>query len=641
MTPFRPLPVREMLLPGESLASLVRRHAIAMGYENVYRLLQDLPLPRGSPALNSLESDAVLRPLSVLFRDACESLSGATVHRFTQQLSLVSRETPAPTLCDSKTISRFWTTAESPVCPLCVGKDPAYERLLWSFRPLPFCREHGCFLHTACSSCGRALRPDRLDVRRCRCGADVSVLAVLPIPSLIESLTESISRWLSRREFPLPGLTVAAGFWWIERLASAVGRTPSWQKATRELWSLPVEVPDESLSWLASADLLQDWPRRLESFLDAFQTVTRHRHAATGVSRGFGRLLREAEYLERHGFPAPSDALRTYLLARYSRGHLNAKVALFRDPQHRPMLTERQWLSQTDAARHLGLRRGAVGLLVRRGILTGQISTAERSGRSVGLVSRDSVVTLHKELTTALTVPEAAGRLGLSRDRVVELIREEMLPRCVPTSKGWKIPMASVRTLQDRLDAVPFETAAVADGIDLREAMRRFGRRGLSLVRLLKAIGEGHLPAFRLLHSDDFRGVRMRVPDLQKLFAAVSRAHPFERGDGFASLAASILAGGSLKAVVLRKWIEAGLLTAHSTGRLWQIPPEEVDRFHSGYCLADEACRLLGIHRRTLSRWEAAGRIVAVYGRRTLRGARSSVFRRADVDALRAIELKS
>ncbi|MCC7423035.1 MAG: TniQ family protein [Planctomycetaceae bacterium] len=638
MEHVRPLPVREALQPGESLASLVRRHAVAMGYENLHRLLEDLPLSRRAPALNSLATDSVLEPLGVLLRQSGERLRGATVHRFTHQLSLVPREVPPPALCDSKTALRFWTTAGSPVCPLCFQTDPAYERLLWSFRPLPFCREHGCFLHAACSFCGRAFRPERLDVRRCRCGADVSTLPVLPIPTLAQSLTESISEWLLQGKLPLPGLTVAAGFWWVDRLASAVGRTPSWLTAQRERWSVSAEVPEESLSWLAAADLLRDWPRRFEAFLDVFQTVTRHRHAVTGVSRGFGRLLREAQHLERKGFPGPADALRSYLLTRYSRGHLNAMVCLFRDPLHRERLTDRAWMSQTEAARPLGLRQGAVAELVQRGILTGQIAAVGIHGRSVGLVARESVMRLREELTSALTVPEAAGRLGLSRDRVIELIREGLLPRCVHTHQGWKIPTASFEAVRRLLDALPFETAPAADAIDLKEAMRRFSRRGLTLVRLLNAIGEGHVPAVRMVDSSGVRGVRIRVSDLQKLLTAVPHARQSEEASPIPSLAARLFSGRPLQHSLLRRWIQAGLLTAHRIGRRWQIPPDEVDRFQARYCLADEACRLLGIHRRTLSRWEAEGRIAAVYGRRTTAGVRTSVFHRADVESLRTAD---
>jgi predicted site-specific integrase-resolvase len=56
-----------------------------------------------------------------------------------------------------------------------------------------------------------------------------------------------------------------------------------------------------------------------------------------------------------------------------------------------------------------------------------------------------------------------------------------------------------------------------------------------------------------------------------------------------------------------------------------------VERFRSEYCLADEACRLLGISRSTLSRWEAERRIRPVYGKRVTPGAGFSLYRRKDL----------
>jgi hypothetical protein len=47
--------------------------------------------------------------------------------------------------------------------------------------------------------------------------------------------------------------------------------------------------------------------------------------------------------------------------------------------------------------------------------------------------------------------------------------------------------------------------------------------------------------------------------------------------------------------------------------------------------LAREACRMLGVGRSTLDRWEVEKQLVPIYGRRTHRGAGSSLFFRADV----------
>jgi predicted site-specific integrase-resolvase len=52
------------------------------------------------------------------------------------------------------------------------------------------------------------------------------------------------------------------------------------------------------------------------------------------------------------------------------------------------------------------------------------------------------------------------------------------------------------------------------------------------------------------------------------------------------------------------------------------------------YCLAEEACRLLDITRSTLSRWEVAGLLRPVYGKRVTPGAGFSLYRREDLVGL-------
>ena len=50
-------------------------------------------------------------------------------------------------------------------------------------------------------------------------------------------------------------------------------------------------------------------------------------------------------------------------------------------------------------------------------------------------------------------------------------------------------------------------------------------------------------------------------------------------------------------------------------GRAQVVAVEEVERFRSTYCLFMQACKILGISRATLARWETEGRIQPVYVR--------------------------
>ena len=183
--PQHPFPARVPPLPGESLASLVRRTAQAMGYESVARVV-GLLSERGQlpPHLNQLAAGRVFHYLAALLRLSPDAISALTVHAYATSLvpdapemgSLPRRVIPRRSCAISPS---SW-----PVCPTCLAQDEVpYERLVWSFRPVPMCVKHGCVLVSRCPACQRPLRWDRLDVSRCHCGerlGDVEPVAVSP-----------------------------------------------------------------------------------------------------------------------------------------------------------------------------------------------------------------------------------------------------------------------------------------------------------------------------------------------------------------------------------------------------------------------------------------------------------------------------
>ena len=337
MTPrrtIRSLPARAKPLPGESLTSLLRRTAQAMGYESPSRLAA-LLAGQGArpPHLNHLGHRPTLRTAASLLLLPVETISSLTVHHHAPALVLIKRGQEQPGLCDSKAILRYFS-ASWPVCPRCLSQDAIpYERLLWSFRPLPICCEHGCFLVSRCPSCRRPLRADRQDVVCCRCGHDLGDVDPAAVSSPGLHLAGNLNQALSEQVFLLPEMPAAAGFWWAERMAVAIGQTPGWLTQVGQRLGLEPQHHGDAIAWLAAAEILTDWPRRLEAFLDAFQQIDKHRTTSTGVSRRFGLFLRQASYLEGMGYPAPANALRQYLLQHYAGGHLSGKICLFQNAQ--------------------------------------------------------------------------------------------------------------------------------------------------------------------------------------------------------------------------------------------------------------------------------------------------------------------
>ena len=244
---------------------------------------------------------------------------------------------------------------------------------------------------------------------------------------------------------------------------------------------------------------------------------------------------------------------------------------------------------------------------------------------------RESIEALRRELQSALDVKTAASRLGAGCHAVLELIHRGVLARAVRTAKGWQIPRSSLVKLESVYQQLPEGKPTASRWVSLRDATRQFGPAGLTLGTLVEFILSGELSARIADPKRRLHGIVVSQPDLASLAPKVRNRRNQVRGYPIHQLAKVLFPGRPVKPTVLAKWIAAGLLKARKTGRARIVSSEEVGRFRSQYCLADEACRLLGISRSTLSRWEVDGRIRPVYGKCVTPDAGFSLYRRQDL----------
>lgn len=637
MNAVRPLPARVLLLPNESLASLVRRTADAMGYENPRRIRALLKESGDVPAhINDIRTGPVWERLETLLRQSRPSILQATVHSYSQYLMLVAKTAQAPQWCDSKTILKYFRSAHPPVCPACLLEDEqTYERLAWSLRAVPVCLRHRCYLVDTCPNCPRNLQAARCEASICRCGFDLRRARPVPISESATYLLNRISLWFRGEALPLHSLRTCATLWWLERVAVAVKKAPVLLKQAADAFAIPPSTPTDLVPWLAAADILDDWPEKLFAFLDAFHEVTKHRTTVTGLTRSFGLLLREAKHLEDLGYALPADTLRQYLTYHYTAGHLTSKVCLFSAPEHAKLLQERPWVALTEADEILGFRKGGSASLLARGILEGTVRSARPGHRTVGLISRDSVDRLACDLETAYSVLEVSELLGLGRGRVLELVKADLLPRAVRTRGGWRVPRSSVEQLLDLIRKLPAINKPNECWLSIHQSTRQFGPTGLNLVRLLRLIETGKVRARKRHDCATFHDLVVSASDLTNARSDIHLMRDEELGYPLNRLARALCPGRPIKEVVLKKWIALGLLNASRNGRAQVVFPSEVTRFREEYCLLKEAEQLMQIHSRTLLRWISEGELTPVYGPRTAGGGGFHLLRRSDVIRLR------
>lgn len=607
-----------------------------MGYESLARLFalaDDVTFPLH---LDHLDGGPPLNALAQLLRRAPEILANMTVHRFAANLVLRPCHAIPAHSCDPKTRQRFFLSSPMRICARCLLADPPYECLVWSFRPLPICVKHGLFLLTHCPACHQPLRAFQLDPFNCDCGNSLSTVNATPASPEVIAIGRLAQRLLNSA--PIEGTpSVAAHFAWADRLRSAVFRSAVWLLRTRHEMDLPASLADESVAWLAAIRLIQDEHAPLCDFLETYQAVAKHRGTSTGINRAFGFLLRDAARLERYGYHRPAEQLREYLLETYSHGHLSRKTTLFRRSAEQHQLRTRAWLTQTEAARALGVGSLTIKRLVAERALRGRVVAAGDRGRTVGLISRESLTRFARQLSTHSTLEEVATRVGVSRHRVSELIAEKLLPGSVRIARRWQIPAEAVEDLLARVDKLPVASGNPAGWLSLREATRKFGPHGLKLAQLARMTLDGTISARRLSSSRYFSSVIVSSIEMENAARATSEEWTTRRGWSLHKLAREIFPQRRFKVAVICKWIQAGLLQATRKTDRWHIEHAAVVRFRTDFCLAPEACQALKISRSTLARWESQGQITAAYGRRSHPAAGASLYRRTDL--IRLIEL--
>lgn len=628
------LPIRELPWVGESLTGFVRRHVRALHYGGLRQLLNLVENMTWPSSLDGLTLGTARNALAALVGRDPEILHKMTVHRWAETLVLRSHRTAAPTECDSKTVLRYFQTARPRVCPACLAENPERDRLMWLFRPLGACVAHGIVLLDRCPGCRRKFLPTRLELERCRCGYRLLDAPSVQVCGRAVALTRQLVDWLDGAHFASIDAPPHVGFWWLDRLRSAVQCVPAWSDRLRGEWNLPEGLDPETIAWLAAATMVVDGEAAMAEFLGVYQAVDKHRSSATGVGRSFGTLLRNAAHLEHLGYALPARYLRNYLLEHFDRGHLTGKVILFRSARQRARLADRPWLDQTTAARLLGVRTPTIQRLVERGALVGRITPAGRRGRTSGVVARDSVAALRRNFARQLSTVEVGEQLGVERHRVSDLIRAGILREVLRTTEGWRLSQACVRQFLERFRKLPPLPVDRTGWLSLRETTRRYGRNGVNLVLLVEHILSGRLAARRDPDVETLIGVYCELGAARRLAHDARTKSESDAGYPLNRLARLLVPGRPLKETVLKKWIDAGLLSARRRRKAWLVTTAEVERFRATYCLAPEACALLKIRRTTLTRRVAEGRIAPIYGRRTHPGAGASVFLRADVRRL-------
>lgn len=401
------------------------------------------------------------------------------------------------------------------LCPGCL-LEAAYVRRIWEFALVTVCPIHECLLLDECPNCCKRIAWSRNRVAVCPCNYDwreysppVVASSELDVTRQIHLLCRiasgdddaqrgSLIELNPLYEVDLQGLTAALLF-----VARQFART-AYKKGRRLIDTTGKNFAranqnSEIHALLCKAwSVFNDWPNNYFDFLEWRRMHLPNRRFRAGLDRDFVeyksalyyRLTSEQLNFMREGF-------EEYLVTKWAGGYVGHMRRL--SPSLRMRST---YVSRKEAKEFLRIKVEGVDRLIALGRLKAEVRNNGRFRRI--LIERASLNTIKQELKHSLYLKQAAARLGISCDRVRELIKCNLLRshegirvdgRCGQTfdSEDIKCLLDSVRR-----QLIKGSSGDASDNISFLKTLRKLRRVNVDIGQFIQIILDGAIRPIRL-----------------------------------------------------------------------------------------------------------------------------------------------
>lgn len=692
-------------IPLESMLSRLDRLGAANFYEEA-SWFRPLLSPPARPNPNTIREMEQYRELGDLTGLSREHLYALTLHRFASNYYLPEQipdsapgELDAPlwpqdTAGQGAARDYLLTSTDTRVCPECY-RDTGAALLPWSLRFVTTCPLHKVLLVDRCEYCKEPLRfaggREGVQGLCAACRADVGTFYAPSIEGHSPSLELTDLIWsaigLSRpvatptgtilvdpgvgnpaafppwrlpiaADNPLHAMHTATLFDFLRRMPSLIlGQDPQspifdpqetlpgglqgeWTGAPRHIelkWQASVPIMHATL--VAMWRLLRDWPQTWH------ETLARIAHVESGKRHAGQRFpQRLAEEFPGSRWEWLTTGVEAYLAKEaLNNSDLYPWLGYYRAAQRQPSTTLTPLLSQTEAARTMGVSASRIQEFIARGQLRATPSPGTGSRREWALVDALSIQALLATRASHFTLAQAATYVGVSEDSVLSLIGVGLLTAeggpSVNESSIWTFDVESLdASLEAIVGVVPVrqmsDEGSGPDELSLSDVMRIVSWQGVKLPDLLAEVQSGTLPAYRDIES---AGLRQLLFERGTVLSWLShRKQPEGREMLTAEQVRELL---SCKPETLRRLSAAGLLVpveekqvGNQTHTRYDVA--DVKAFRARYVTTEVAAEILGVTQLTVQRWTRDGRVPAVSGP-AIDGAQAYRYDRSVLDTWR------
>ena len=290
------------------------------------------------------------------------------------------------------------------ICPSCLDQPDARWPQAWSDREHPWCDKHHHWLVDRCTGCGQPLRWNGVQLLRCRCGA---ALAELPAKAMTSACLQAL---VVDRVAPLSVLI------WLGALEKHGLIDKPMKKASRQSMADVIDLAERGVSIVA------DWPGGFFRTLDACRvrgvgcdSLQLLNHALPGLTRRVRKLtdpLWRVRILEElNAYAAASRSTHAPLVGRNARSPVASGTTV------------------TSAAKALRIRTEGLSLALDTLADGTVMSRRTAGGRLRRLVTPQIAQRIQAERQDRIATKTAARLLGMSSDRVEQLVNANVLVR--------------------------------------------------------------------------------------------------------------------------------------------------------------------------------------------------------------------
>lgn len=614
----------------ESLSSFIYRSGVTIGYDEPWipqMIFPDRPRIVWGDWLNRIGDPAAIDRIAELTLLKHEDIIRMTIHYFAPAISNGQR------FCLPNIKAPMNATGK--YCPSCVFEKP-HQQVQWELPYVTTCLEHGCVLEDTCRLCGRKLNGNLVVRGRCTCGANLADQIATNASEQIQ-YQEIIYDKLGLREgganaginsspaFSLPSQDF---FLLLDTMASNVKYIPGFiDKASHRSPNRYNHMLNQE-----ALGVLDNWPQNFVEFLESYRLIPKGGNLKTGIERDFAPLLRAMRRrLSGKSFEFLIDAMEEYLASEWTGGVLTTKIKKF--PKISERIDDQRYITLSQAEKLLNTKKDTLIALIKSSKLTAIVKIIG-SNYTQYLIERQSVEQLKSQWQSLLGDKEVAEILKIGKRMVVKLAREGILrPARGKTVDGhpiWLFEEEHIKRFVSKyqcLDA--FERGSSSDDfLAFHDAIKYLSFCKIDMPRLIRLVDEGRLMPVLDLGRSGLAAMMFKKSDLEKLAETYIEKRRNEYGMTIQEAAKFL----EVKDVVVKRWVNRGLLRASSSSKATYISQADIYKFKEEYLFTEAVAEELGVTPRTVANWSRQGKIKACSGPRIDGGGRL-IFRADEVQA--------